>query len=97
METIGRRAARDMERHPERFGLPFPRGEKHGVDREQQDVFPPIGRDRQPAEFEIYDEPSSRLPLRRRACMSRRSLEQLLRGTTDGSDDDMAEVLDDVE
>lgn len=86
-----------MERYPERFVLPFPRGATHSVDREQHNVFPPIGRDRQPADFEIYEEPASRLPLRRRARMSRRGLEQLLRGVTDGSDDDMAGVLDAVD
>jgi hypothetical protein len=88
---MGRRAARAMERHSEHLVPPLLRSSTQIVDWEQ-DIFPPIGRDRQSADFEIYEEPPSRLPLRRWA----RRLEQLLGDIIDGNDEDMAGVLGDI-
>lgn len=73
-----------MERHPEHFVERVP------VD---QDVIPPMGRDQQHADFEIYEEPQSNYPLRQIDRMSRRRWEELFRGLAGDGDDDIERVL----
>ncbi|KIH91467.1 hypothetical protein SPBR_09084 [Sporothrix brasiliensis 5110] len=57
---------------------------------QQPDVFPPTGRDREPADFKIFEEPS------RVVRVSRREFEQFFGGVNAGSDDDVPDVLEEV-
>ncbi|KJR85429.1 uncharacterized protein SPSK_09423 [Sporothrix schenckii 1099-18] len=83
LEAIDRRAAKEKERGPEHFEQP-PRAHK------QPDVFPPTGRDREPADFKIFEEPS------RVVRVSRREFEQFFGRVNAGSDDDVPDVLEEV-